>query len=541
MSDAVSKSRPGALTRAQRMNLPFAVALVALLLVGLPVAVWLDLRDLSGNILQSQALRTSQIIDDMRSFYASDVVARVLAAHQQVKPVHNYTDIDGAIPIPATLSIQLGKKISAQNASVQYRFVSDYPFIGRERHELDTFETDALASLRINPKQQIVQVSGSIFDRSVRMVSPVIMGEACVACHNTHPDSPKKDWKVGDVRGIQEVSIQQPLAVNIFAFKYTLIYFVVMALSGFAFIAMQRRQAVTISEMNEDLTVANEYLATVSMKIARYLPPQIYKSIFSGERDATIATERKKLTIFFSDIQDFTGTTERMQPEELTRLLNEYLTEMSRIALFHGGTIDKFIGDAMLVFFGDPETKGVEEDAHACLLMAVDMQRRLQELNAAWRRRGIETPFRARMGINTGYCNVGNFGSDDRMDYTIIGAEANLAARLQAIAEPNGIALSYETYSIVRDLVRARPLPQITMKGISHPVVPYAVEGLLGELSQRARVISEHQTGIDLFVDLDVIDRDVAARTLRLLNEALNAIDAKRTRGDGEATAVPPQ
>ena len=541
MSDAVSRSRPGALTRAQRMNLPFAVALVALLLVGLPVAVWLDLRDLSGNILQSQALRTSQIIDDMRSFYASDVVARVLAAHQQVKPVHNYTDIDGAIPIPATLSIQLGKKISAQNASVQYRFVSDYPFIGRERHELDTFETDALASLRINPKQQIVQVSGSIFDRSVRMVSPVIMGEACVACHNTHPDSPKKDWKVGDVRGIQEVSIQQPLAVNIFAFKYTLIYFVVMALSGFAFIAMQRRQAVTISEMNEDLTVANEYLATVSMKIARYLPPQIYKSIFSGERDATIATERKKLTIFFSDIQDFTGTTERMQPEELTRLLNEYLTEMSRIALFHGGTIDKFIGDAMLVFFGDPETKGVEEDAHACLLMAVDMQRRLQELNAAWRRRGIETPFRARMGINTGYCNVGNFGSDDRMDYTIIGAEANLAARLQAIAEPNGIALSYETYSIVRDLVRARPLPQITMKGISHPVVPYAVEGLLGELSQRARVISEHQTGIDLFVDLDVIDRDVAARTLRLLNEALNAIDAKRTRGDGEATAVPPQ
>jgi len=346
---------------------------------------------------------------------------------------------------------------------------------------------------------------------------------------------------VGDVRGIQEVSIQQPLAVNIFAFKYTLIYFVVMALSGFAFIVMQRRQAVTISEMNEDLTVANEYLATVSMKIARYLPPQIYKSIFSGERDATIATERKKLTIFFSDIQDFTGTTERMQPEELTRLLNEYLTEMSRIALFHGGTIDKFIGDAMLVFFGDPETKGVEEDAHACLLMAVDMQRRLQELNAAWRRRGIETPFRARMGINTGYCNVGNFGSDDRMDYTIIGAEANLAARLQAIAEPNGIALSYETYSIVRDLVRARPLPQITMKGISHPVVPYAVEGLLGELSQRARVISEHQTGIDLFVDLDVIDRDVAARTLRLLNEALNAIDAKRTRGDGEATAVPPQ
>jgi class 3 adenylate cyclase len=330
------------------------------------------------------------------------------------------------------------------------------------------------------------------------------------------------------VRGIQEITIQQPLAANIFAFKYSLIYFALAAISGALFIRTQRRQSATISEMNNDLTVANEYLATVSMKIARYLPPQIYRSIFSGERDATIQTERKKLTIFFSDIQDFTGTTERLQPEELTELLNEYLTEMSRIALFHGGTIDKFIGDAMLVFFGDPETKGVEQDARACLLMAVDMQRRLRELNAQWRRRGIENPFRARMGINTGYCNVGNFGSADRMDYTIIGAEANLAARLQSIAEPNGIVLAYETYTICRDLVRAKPLAPIQMKGISRPVVPYMVEGLIGELAQRTRVISEHETGVDLFVDLDVIDRETAARTIRTLQEALDALDAKR-------------
>ncbi|HVT53106.1 MAG TPA: adenylate/guanylate cyclase domain-containing protein, partial [Dongiaceae bacterium] len=231
--------------------------------------------------------------------------------------------------------------------------------------------------------------------------------------------------------------------------------------------------------------------------------------------------------IFFSDIMDFTGTTERMQPEELTSLLNEYLTEMSQIALFHGGTIDKFIGDAMLVFFGDPETKGIAEDAKACLMMAVDMQRRLHELNALWRQRGIELPFRARMGINTGYCNVGNFGSVDRMDYTIIGAEANLAARLQSIAEPNGIVLSYEAYSHVRDLIRAKPLAPISMKGIARPVVPYAVEGLLGELTQRTRVISEHETGIDVFVDLDVIDRETAARTIKALQAALDALDAK--------------
>ena len=504
------------------------VLLILLLLAGLPLAVWLDLRSLSSGILRQQAFQTGQIIDDMRGFYATDVVARVLAAHQQVKPVHNYTQIDGAIPIPATLSIELGKKISSQNAAIKYRFVSDFPFIGRERHPLDGFETAALASLRGNPKQQIVEIAGTIFDRSVRMATPVIMGEACVACHNSHPDSPKKDWKVGDVRGIQEITIQQPLAANIFAFRYLLGYFVIAALSGLAFILMQRRQARTIAEMNQDLSVANEYLASVSMKIARYLPPQIYKSIFSGQRDVTIATERKKLTIYFSDIMDFTGTTERMQPDELTALLNEYLTEMSQIALFHGGTIDKFIGDAMLVFFGDPETKGVAEDARACLLMAIDMQKRLHELNARWRQRGIEQPFRARMGINTGYCNVGNFGSNDRMDYTIIGAEANLAARLQAIAEPNAVVLSYETYSLVRDLVRAKPMAPIRMKGISRAVVPYTVEGLLGELTQRTQVISEHDTGIDLFVDLDVIDRATADRTLKLLNQVLDRLDAKR-------------
>ena len=125
-----------------------------------------------------------------------------------------------------------------------------------------------------------------------------------------------------------------------------------------AFIGLQRRQAGTIRGMNKELETANEFLASVSMKISRYLSPQIYKSIFSGQKDVTIHTERKKLTIFFSDIKDFTATTERLQPEQITALLNEYFTEMSAIALQHGGTIDKFIGDAMLIFFGDPETKG---------------------------------------------------------------------------------------------------------------------------------------------------------------------------------------
>jgi class 3 adenylate cyclase len=358
-----------------------------------------------------------------------------------------------------------------------------------------------------------------------------MMGAACVSCHNAHPESPKRDWKVGDVRGIQEISVQQPIAANIFAFKYLLLYFALAALIGIAFIMLQRRQQAAVAIANRELTQANDFLASISLKIAKYLSPQIYKSIFSGQRDVTIVTERKKLTIFFSDIKDFTATTERLQPEDLTTLLNEYLTAMSAIAMEYGATVDKFIGDAVLAFFGDPETRGVSEDARQCLLMAVAMQKRIAQLNAEWRNRGVENPFRVRMGINTGFCNVGNFGSDDRMDYTIIGAEANLAARLQSIAEPGGIVISYETYALVRDIVRARPQDPITMKGITRQIVPYNVEGLTEEMAQRAGVISEHATGIDLFLDLDLLDKGARERTRRLLQEALAALEVRTQPG----------
>jgi adenylate cyclase len=506
---------------------PLLIAAVVLGLIGLPVAVWLDLRDLSERMLRTQASEISRIIDDMRGYYGSDVVGRVLQASGPVTATHNYRDVPGGIPIPATLSIELGKRISAHDGSVKYRFVSELPFRGREPHLLDGFEQRAIAALRADPKTPVIEVSGSLLDRHVRAAAPVIMGQVCVSCHNVHPDSPRRDWKVGDVRGIQEISVVQPIAANVFSFKYLLLYFALASAAGLAFILLQRRQAALIQGMNRELGEANDFLAAVSMKIAKYLSPQIYKSIFSGQRDVAIATERKKLTIFFSDIKDFTAISERLQPEDLTALLNEYFTEMSIIAMKHGGTLDKFIGDAILVFFGDPETKGIEEDAKACLRMAVEMQRRLEQLNMLWRKRGVEQPFRARMGINTGYCNVGNFGSDDRMDYTIIGAEANLAARLQSIAEPNGICLSYETYALVRDLVRARPLDPIKMKGISRDVVPYAVEGLLGDLAQRDQVISEHVTGMDLFLDLDAIDEDGIQRAQKRLSEALLALTVR--------------
>ena len=205
-------------------------------------------------------------------------------------------------------------------------------------------------------------------------------------------------------------------------------------------------------------------LTEISSQLSKYIPPQIHDALFAGKYDTEIKTRRRKLTVFFSDIKNFTSTSENLQPEDLTKYLNEYFSEMTKIAIDHGATIDKYIGDAMMVFFGDPDTKGEREDARACVEMALKMQERMGELREKWLNEGFADPFEVRIGINTGYCNVGNFGSDQRLTYTIIGGEVNVAARLESAADANGILMSYETYAHVQDMVEVEQKEAIKMK-----------------------------------------------------------------------------
>ena len=265
---------------------------------------------------------------------------------------------------------------------------------------------------------------------------------------------------------------------------------------------------------NELVSENNRALEMLSTKLSKYLSPQVYSSIFTGQRNVEIASNRKKLTVFFSDIAEFTATADNLESEELTSLLNHYLTEMSKIALEHGATIDKYIGDAILAFFGDPETRGVKEDAMACVNMAIAMQRRMRELQSEWRNAGLEQPFQLRIGISTGYCTVGNFGSEDRMDYTIIGNEVNLASRLQSHAEPGSIVISHETYSLVKDIVLAEQQDPIQAKGFAKPVRNYKVLDQLDKLIGQGRVIREEQDGLRLFLDLQKLDKVNAVQTL---------------------------
>jgi class 3 adenylate cyclase/PAS domain-containing protein len=279
-------------------------------------------------------------------------------------------------------------------------------------------------------------------------------------------------------------------------------------------ITEQKKAEIELLEAKRKTDEANKMLEALSSKLSKYLSPQLYQSIFRGDQSVEIISRRKKLTVFFSDIAAFTETTDNLESEELTEVLNHYLTEMSAIALEYGATIDKYIGDAMLLFFGDPESRGNKEDAKACVLMAIAMQRRMRELEQEWKSRGLERPFRIRMGISTGFCTVGNFGSKDRMDYTIIGNEVNLAARLEASAEPGSIFLSHETNALVQDIVLTEEQPPMTVKGFVRPISNYKIVGTYQDLVEEGRVVLQEQDGFRVLVDLTKQDSSAAIAAL---------------------------
>jgi class 3 adenylate cyclase len=224
-----------------------------------------------------------------------------------------------------------------------------------------------------------------------------------------------------------------------------------------------------------ELREAQKQLERLGLQYSSYLAPELASSIRSGEISTSVGNQRKKLTIFFSDIQGFTMQTEKLEPEDLSFLLNSYFEAMNQVIAEFGGTLDKYIGDAILVFFGDPHSSGYAEDAAACVDMALAMQDRILELREDWRRQGISDPLRVRMGVATGFCTVGNFGSSHKLDYTIIGSPVNLASRLESNAQPGTVLISEETWQLVGTRYECVGQAPLQVKGFHTPVRTWTV------------------------------------------------------------------
>jgi len=280
--------------------------------------------------------------------------------------------------------------------------------------------------------------------------------------------------------------------------------------------------------LEEGLSTANRTKNQLLEVVRKYMPAQLYEAIVGGKSEASTKNQRrKKLTIFFSDITNFTATTDILEPEVMSELLNDYLNHMANIAIAHGGTVDKFVGDAVMVFFGDPEFINDQEHARRSVFMAIEMQMKIRELSGLWASRGAPEGLRVRMGINSGFCTVGNFGSETRMDYTIIGGQVNIASRLESVAQPGSIIISGATRALLEDFFETESLGEVDVKGIHHPIDIYSVmlPGESRDWDAAAKVTADSITLSELRLNrsMSPLDRRAASRLLQGILEKIQS------------------
>lgn len=190
---------------------------------------------------------------------------------------------------------------------------------------------------------------------------------------------------------------------------------------------------------------------------------------------------KKKLTVFFSDIAGFSSASDYLDEECFTKLLNNYLNAMAEIAIKWNGTIDKIVGDALVIYFEENEKLTHKEQTLNAVKMAIEMKTKIMELKEEWKDNGIDKPLNIRMGINTGYCTMGNFGYNNNYVYSIIGANVNLAGKLEAAAKQDSILISNETYMLIEDKIQCEYAGDLNYKGLKEAIKAYKVTGIIEE------------------------------------------------------------
>ena len=247
-------------------------------------------------------------------------------------------------------------------------------------------------------------------------------------------------------------------------------------------LAALRRAANVLSTSLANLRAAVEL--EKRHQLDRYFAPQIIDGILGREPEAVTGLRRMLITVFFSDIKGFSEFADRLNPEDLSVVMNEYLSEMADIAFSHGGTVDKFIGDAIMVLFGAPIEEDAKKQVQQCVAMACEMHRRTGQLGDGWCRAGmLSEGVISRMGIHTGEATVGSFGSRTRVEYTALGRSVNLASRLERACEPGRILVSVDTWRYLAGAISGECRGKMAIKGFGETIEVYQIDPRIGFLS----------------------------------------------------------
>ncbi len=263
-------------------------------------------------------------------------------------------------------------------------------------------------------------------------------------------------------------------------------------------------QKAHLKESIAQLREKDREITRLNQKLALFVSDPLVKHLAREESGTLFEHRRRKITIFFSDICRFSTITDTMEPEETAEQLNEYFHAMIPLVFEHKGTLDKLMGDGMMVLFGAPDDMDPAEGAYRCLQMAAAMRDKLRVLNHKWTQKGYPHALQVRMGVHTGLSVVGSFGSEHWIHYTAIGSQVNVAARLQQIAEPDQILISRATYTLLADKIQARDLGPIPLKGLHQPVHVYEYLGF--HFDDHSRRIIEEGPGYFVYVHSDAVE-----------------------------------
>jgi len=443
-----------------------ALVLSLMFCIGIIFGLW-NTYHLSSNLIKSQALQNAshyaETMKEARTLYSSEIVPNAMKV-EGISMTDNYKMKEGAIPIPATFLIEIGHRIQLQNPGILFRLYSNYPFPGRQAEggPQDDFELKAIRHLEKNPNVPFYKFVKFQGRPSFRYTEADIMKPSCVSCHNNHPDSPKKDWKVGDVRGVLEItqSLDTTIQMTNAGLRdtfFTLVGFSVLGVAGITLVISKLRQTSTelerrVIERTAELAEEKEKSESLLLNI---LPEQIADRLKQGHHQ--IAEGFAEVTILFADIVGFTVLSEKIAPKDLVILLNQIFSEFDRLSDRYGLEKIKTIGDAYMVASGlpIPRTDHVEAVAE----MALDMQEAIANFNLEH-----NSELNIRIGINSGPVIAGVIGTK-KFIYDLWGDAVNTASRMESHGIPGAIQVTSSTYNLLENKYIFQERGVISVKG----------------------------------------------------------------------------